>query len=173
MMKHTKPLLLALTLALLLALAAIPAQAADQGVYMKPNVGYAQKGFPGVVERFEGDMRAVAEYITSPIANQQGAGISYQQRVVAPAGVSKQMTWQEWWAENMPGVDPESIQVLVMYDEQQGELSGTSRLSTGAYVLIGDNLYRCDTSEFVVIFRHEGSIYSINEVNLDMLTPIP
>lgn len=89
-----------IALAALVCLAAVSGYAADRGVYMKKDIAWAQKGFPGIVERFEGDMEAVGEYVTSEIANQQGAGISYQVRgVVGSATQSKVLDLEKLWRD--------------------------------------------------------------------------
>lgn len=139
-----------MALALMLALAALPGYAADRGVYMRDNIAWAQMGWPGILERFEGDMDAVEAYVTSPIANQQGAGISYHQMVVAggAVGPSGPVYDAAYWTEVFDGLGIDMSLYHGSVDEQftNGNEAYVAFLGSGGgltgYYSVGDTLYK-------------------------------
>lgn len=125
-----------IALAALLLLAAFPALAYAPGdnILLNSGIPYGNYGYMGLIALYDGDMQQVDAHMRSPFSNQQGAGVSTRQRVVAVASASvlpEPTTWQEWLAMYAPGVDEGDV----------NERPVNAEIPGGAYFLHNGALY--------------------------------
>lgn len=150
-----------LVMAVLLVAAALPALA-DHGQYMQDNVGYAQKGLPGVLERFDGDLDAVAAYLTSPTANNQGGGpgkrtdLDVVVKVAKPAEDDDQET-----GGDEPDGSSEFPWVFTTDDE------GTP-ITEQIAALFGEGQEHEDSSAFPYYFKVGEDVYKVTKPDSDI-----